>query len=87
MDLTEFDTKLKKRLAGQGDGKLPMNLSFDEPVEASAPADAVKVDVKQLMMGLGSLFAGGLGEEDAAGATDDPFGGGGSLDESFAGLE
>ncbi|MBC3982990.1 hypothetical protein H8N01_10560 [Streptomyces sp. AC536] len=87
VDLTEFDNKLKKKLAGQGDGKLPMNLSFDEPVDVSAPSDAVKVDVKQLMMGLGSLFTGGLGEDDAAGATDDPFGGDGSLDESFAGLE
>ncbi|MFE6779495.1 hypothetical protein [Streptomyces sp. NPDC057702] len=86
LDLAEFDVETKKKLAGHGDGKLLMNLSFDEPVDVSAPAGAVKVDIKQLMTGLGSLFSGSMGEEDMADGGD-PFADETALDEEFAGLD
>lgn len=77
VDLAQLDAKLKKKLAAKGGEKLPMQLVFDEPSEVSAPSDATKVDLKDLMMGIGSMFKDALGQEMMGDETDisgDPFG-------------
>ncbi|MER0243669.1 hypothetical protein AAHZ94_16970 [Streptomyces sp. HSW2009] len=70
VDLVQLDEKLKAKLAAKGGDKLPLQLAFEEPTDIGAPAGATKVDVNDLMMGLGSLFSDGFGRDALDGGPD-----------------
>ncbi|MBB5938118.1 hypothetical protein [Streptomyces zagrosensis] len=89
VDVAQFDKKLQKKLAAHGDGKLPVELAFGEPDSVDAPSDATKIDLKDLMTGIGSLMPGGLGQDAMADGTDGAFGDqsdGSTESDSFADL-